>query len=206
MEADIGIVEVSDRLAVGCPRLDEILTAANFRLQPMTDRRFQLHRAEESIGGRGKRGLEIVVFDENTQISYSNTNLSGGEGFQAALALVLGLSDVVQETSGGIKLDAIFIEEGFGSLDEGSLEVALDTLLDLSGEKRVVGLISHTEQVKSSITAGFDIEKTPMGLLFDQECLWLDMVGYTQRVRGSILPVSVGDTLPSAFNEWRIVA
>ena len=143
--------------------LDEILVAANQRLQPMTDGRFQLHRAEESVGGRGKRGLEIVVFDENTQISCSTTTLSGGEGFQAALALALGLSDVVQQTSGGIKLDAIFIDEGFGSLDEDSLEVALETLLDLSGEKRVVGLISHTEQVKASIKAGFDIEKTPNG-------------------------------------------
>lgn len=143
--------------------LDEILSAANQRLQPMTDGRFQLHRAEESVGGRGKRGLEIVVFDENTQVSCSTTTLSGGEGFQAALALALGLSDVVQETSGGIKLDAIFIDEGFGSLDEDSLEVALDTLLDLSGEKRAVGLISHTEMVKASITAGFDIEKTPNG-------------------------------------------
>lgn len=143
--------------------LDETLVAANQRLQPMTDGRFQLHRAEETVGGRGKRGLDIVVFDENTQDSCSTKTLSGGEGFQAALALALGLSDVVQETSGGIKLDAIFIDEGFGSLDEASLEVALDTLQDLRSEKRVVGLISHTEMVKSSITAGFDIEKTPNG-------------------------------------------
>lgn len=143
--------------------LDEILLAANQRLQPMTDGRFQLHRAEESVGGRGKRGLDIVVFDENTQESCSTATLSGGEGFQAALALALGLSDVVQETSGGIKLDAIFIDEGFGSLDEDSLQIALDTLLELSGEKRVVGLISHTELVQSAITAGFDIEKTPNG-------------------------------------------
>lgn len=143
--------------------LDEILIAANQRLQPMTDGRYQLHRKEGTVGGRGKRGLDIEVFDENTQDSRSTTTLSGGEGFQAALALALGLSDVVQETSGGIKLDAIFIDEGFGSLDEGSLEVALDTLLELSGEKRVVGLISHTEMVKASITAGFDIEKTSNG-------------------------------------------
>jgi exonuclease SbcC len=70
---------------------------------------------------------------------------------------------VVEQNSGGIKLDAIFIDEGFGSLDEETLDTALDSLCSLSGEKRAVGLISHTEQVKALITAGFDIEKTPNG-------------------------------------------
>lgn len=142
---------------------DEILDAANLRLRPMTNHRYQLHRPIETTGGRTKRGLDIAVFDANTEKSRSTTSLSGGEGFQASLALALGLSDVVQQNSGGIKLDAIFIDEGFGTLDQETLDTALDTLCSLTGEMRAVGLISHTEQVKNLITAGFDIEVTPCG-------------------------------------------
>lgn len=142
---------------------DEILDAANLRLGPMTNQRYQLHRPVETTGGRTKRGLDIAVFDSNTEKSRSTTSLSGGEGFQASLALALGLSDVVQQNSGGIKLDAIFIDEGFGTLDQETLDTALDTLCSLTGEMRAVGLISHTEQVKTLITAGFDIEGTPSG-------------------------------------------
>lgn len=142
---------------------DEVLAAANLRLAPMTNQRYQLHRPSETTGGRAKRGLEIAVFDANTEKSRSTTSLSGGEGFQASLALALGLSDVVQQNSGGIKLDAIFIDEGFGTLDQETLDTALDTLCSLTGEMRAVGLISHTEQVKTLITAGFDIEVTPSG-------------------------------------------
>jgi len=142
---------------------DEILDAANLRLGPMTNHRYQLHRPIEKTGGRTKRGLDIAVFDANTEKSRSTTSLSGGEGFQASLALALGLSDVVQQNSGGIKLDAIFIDEGFGTLDQETLDTALDTLCSLVGEKRAVCLISHTEQVKDLITEGFDIEVTPGG-------------------------------------------
>lgn len=142
---------------------DEVLEAANLRLGPMTNHRYQLHRPQESIGGRSKRGLDIAVFDANTEKSRSTTSLSGGEGFQASLALALGLSDVVQQNSGGIKLDAIFIDEGFGTLDQETLDTALETLCELTSEKRAVGLISHTDQVKNLITEGFDIEVTPSG-------------------------------------------
>ncbi|MBL4812839.1 MAG: exonuclease SbcC, partial [Rhodobacteraceae bacterium] len=142
---------------------DEVLSAANLRLGPMTNQRYQLHRPVETTGGRTKRGLDIAVFDANTEKSRSTTSLSGGEGFQASLALALGLSDVVQQNSGGIKLDAIFIDEGFGTLDQETLDTALDTLCALAGERRAVGLISHTEQVKNLITEGFDIEVTPSG-------------------------------------------
>ena len=142
---------------------DEILDATNLRLGPMTNQRYQLHRPVETTGGRTKRGLDIAVFDSNTEKSRSTTSLSGGEGFQASLALALGLSDVVQQNSGGIKLDAIFIDEGFGTLDQETLETALDTLCSLTSEMRAVGLISHTEQVKSLIRAGFDIVVTPSG-------------------------------------------
>ena len=142
---------------------DDILDAANLRLGPMTNHRYQLHRPVENTGGRSKRGLDIAVFDSNTERSRSTKSLSGGEGFQASLALALGLSDVVQQNGGGIKLEAIFIDEGFGTLDEETLNTALDTLCNLTGEMRAVGLISHTEQVKALITEGFDIEVTPAG-------------------------------------------
>ena len=142
---------------------DEVLVAANQRLGPMTGGRYQLLRPHDAVGGRQKRGLDIAVFDANTEKSRPTKTLSGGEGFQASLALALGLSDVVQQNSGGIKLDAIFIDEGFGTLDEDTLNTALETLYELTNEKRSVGLISHTEQVKSMITEGFDIEVTPSG-------------------------------------------
>ena len=142
---------------------DEVLVAANQRLGPMTDGRYQLLRPDDVVGGRQKRGLDIAVFDANTEKSRPTKTLSGGEGFQASLALALGLSDVVQQNSGGIKLDAIFIDEGFGTLDEDTLNTALETLYELTNDKRSVGLISHTEQVKSMITEGFDIEVTPSG-------------------------------------------
>lgn len=142
---------------------DEVLVAANLRLGPMSNHRYQLHRPEDVSGGVSKRGLDIAVHDANTEKSRSTKTLSGGEGFQASLALALGLSDVVQQNSGGIKLDAIFIDEGFGTLDDETLNTALETLHSLTNEMRAVGLISHTEQVKSLITAGFDIEVTPSG-------------------------------------------
>lgn len=164
-----GLVNGDNDLKVRLPdfaiaaMFDEILDASNQRLGPMTNHRFQLHRPVEKTGGRSKRGLDIAVFDANTEKSRSTTSLSGGEGFQASLALALGLSDVVQQNSGGIKLDAIFIDEGFGTLDQETLDTALETLCSLTGEMRAVGLISHTEQVKNLITEGFDIEVTPSG-------------------------------------------
>lgn len=142
---------------------DEVLQAANHRLGPMTDGRYQLTRPDNTGSGRRKQGLDIAVFDGNTEKTRPTKTLSGGEGFQASLALALGLSDVVQRNSGGIKLDAIFIDEGFGTLDEDTLTVALETLYELTNDMRSVGLISHTEQVKTMITEGFDIEVSPSG-------------------------------------------
>ncbi|MCB1359065.1 MAG: SMC family ATPase, partial [Maritimibacter sp.] len=142
---------------------DEVLSAANQRLGPMTDGRYQLLRPEITGGGRQKQGLDIAVFDGNTERARPTKTLSGGEGFQASLALALGLSDVVQRNAGGIKMDAIFIDEGFGTLDEDTLNTALETLYELTNDMRSVGLISHTEQVKAMITEGFDVEATPSG-------------------------------------------
>jgi len=103
--------------------------------------------------------LEIVAYDAYTDRLRDAHTLSGGESFMAALSLALGLSDVVQQRAGGIKLDVIFIDEGFGSLDEETLDNALLTLREMVGNNRAVGVISHVETVKQQIQAGFDISK-----------------------------------------------
>ncbi|MEJ0058414.1 MAG: SbcC/MukB-like Walker B domain-containing protein [Terricaulis sp.] len=141
---------------------DHVLEAANLRLQPMSSHRYSLQRADEAKGN-ARRGLGISVFDLHTGRSRATTTLSGGETFLAALSLALGLSDVVESLSGGIRLDTIFIDEGFGSLDSETLDQALQTLQDLVGQSRTVGLISHVELVQQAIPHGFSIEKSATG-------------------------------------------
>lgn len=141
---------------------DRVLEAANLRLGPMSRQRYTLQREQEGRGG-GKRGLGIAVHDLYTGRPRATSTLSGGESFQAALSLALGLSDVVESLSGGTRLDMIFIDEGFGSLDANSLEEALQILQDLVGQSRALGLISHIEIVQHAIPVGFQIEKTMTG-------------------------------------------
>lgn len=145
---------------------DQVLDAANLRLHPMSDGRYQLERDDEGGKGRAKQGLGIRVHDVHTGTARSTASLSGGETFIAALALALGLSDVVESNAGSIRLDTIFIDEGFGSLDaedSGTLDQVLQTLGDTTGHSRAVGLISHVGMVKDAIPNGFQIEKTPRG-------------------------------------------
>ncbi|MEG3619812.1 SMC family ATPase [Magnetovibrio sp. PR-2] len=143
---------------------DHVLEAANLRLTPMSGGRYLLQRSEEGQEkGRGKRGLGIAVFDTNTGRQRSTETLSGGESFLAALSLALGLSDVVQNTRGAVRLDTIFIDEGFGSLDPVSLDQALQTLQELTSGSRSVGIISHVDLVKQEIPQGFLIDKTLKG-------------------------------------------
>jgi exonuclease SbcC len=142
---------------------DRVLKAANLRLEPMTSGRYSLEREHEAGKGSGRRGLGIAVHDVHTGRPRATSTLSGGETFMAALALALGLSDVVESNSGGIRLDTIFIDEGFGSLDTETLDQALQTLQDLVGESRAVGLISHVELVQQTIPNGFQIQKSLTG-------------------------------------------
>jgi len=143
---------------------DHVLEAANLRLTPMSGGRYTLERGQEGQEkGRGKRGLGIAVFDTNTGRQRSTQTLSGGESFMAALALALGLSDIVQNTRGAVRLDTIFIDEGFGSLDPDSLDQALQTLQELTSGSRSVGIISHVDLVKQEIPHGFQIDKTLNG-------------------------------------------
>lgn len=142
---------------------DRVLEAANLRLGPMTSGRYRLEREQEAVKGGGRRGLGIAVHDIHTGRARATSTLSGGETFMAALALALGLSDIVESVSGGIHLDAIFIDEGFGSLDSEALNQALQTLQDIVGQSRAVGLISHVDAVQQAIPNGFFISKSMSG-------------------------------------------
>ena len=142
---------------------DRVLEAANLRLGPMTSGRYTLEREQDAGKGAGRRGLGIAVFDIHTGRARATSTLSGGETFMAALSLALGLSDVVESVSGGIHLDAIFIDEGFGSLDSEALSQALQTLQDIVGQSRAVGLISHVDTVQQAIPNGFFISKSMSG-------------------------------------------
>ena len=143
--------------------LDDVLLEASHRLQLMSKGRYRLLRKEERAKGNTASGLELEVEDAYTAKVRSVATLSGGESFMAALSMALGLSDVVQAYAGGIKLDTLFIDEGFGSLDQDSLELAIRTLMDLQSAGRMVGVISHVTEMKEQIGSRIDIVKSAMG-------------------------------------------
>ena len=147
---------------------DLVLEAANQRFDRMSRGRFALLRKYQGGDGRARAGLDIEVYDAHTDQKRDAHTLSGGEGFLASLSLALGLSDVVQAEAGGVKLDAIFIDEGFGHLDDETLDVALDTLRDLVGQDRAVGIISHVEAVKEQIPNGFDVVRQTQGSVISE--------------------------------------
>lgn len=150
-----------ETFAIGA-MFDQVLETANLRFGPMTANRYQLERDLEGAG-RGRRGLGIQVFDIYTGKARPTTTLSGGETFIAALALALGLADVVESASGKVRLDTIFIDEGFGSLDtengSGTLDQVLQVLNSLVSQNRAVGLISHVPLVQEAIPNGFYVRK-----------------------------------------------
>jgi exonuclease SbcC len=142
---------------------ERVLRAANLRLRAMSQGRYALLRKIESGDGRSKMGLELEVTDSYTGKGRGAGSLSGGESFMASLALALGLSDVVQQTAGGVRLDAMFIDEGFGSLDPEVLELAVRTLQDMAGANRVIGIISHVSELRERIDKQVWVEKTKAG-------------------------------------------
>lgn len=143
--------------------LDDVLLEASHRLQLMSKGRYRLLRKEERAKGNKASGLELEVEDAYTSKVRPVATLSGGESFMAALSMALGLSDVVQAYAGGIKLDTLFIDEGFGSLDQDSLDLAVRTLMDLQSSGRMIGVISHVSEMKEQIGTRLDINKSAIG-------------------------------------------
>lgn len=130
---------------------DRILRRANLRLLTMSSGQYELKRQEEAENKKEKAGLELNVIDHYNGSMRSVKTLSGGESFMASLSLALGLSDEIQSHAGGIRLDAMFVDEGFGSLDEESLDLALRALQSLTDGNRIVGIISHVSELKERI-------------------------------------------------------
>jgi len=129
----------------------------------MTSSRFELLRREEAADLRSQTGLEIDVLDHYTGRVRPVTTLSGGESFKASLSLALGLSDVIQSAAGGVEIDTLFVDEGFGALDAESLEQAIQTLVGLAEGNRLIGIISHVEELKERIDRQIVVEKTTGG-------------------------------------------
>ena len=144
--------------------LDDVTRKANIRLSVMSGGRYQLQRAlGERADARKKAGLDLEVMDSYTGKARPASTLSGGETFLASLSLALGLADVVQEYAGGVRLDSMFIDEGFGSLDQETLDLALKTLAGLQGQNRLIGIISHLSELEERITTRLRVDRTKKG-------------------------------------------
>ncbi len=142
---------------------DRIIARANTRFMLMSDGQYELKRRECAENNRSQSGLELDVIDHYNGTERSVRTLSGGEAFKASLSLALGLSDEIQSSAGGIRLDTMFVDEGFGSLDETSLSQAIDTLVKLSDNCRLVGIISHVAELKERIDRRIVVTKDRVG-------------------------------------------
>lgn len=149
----------------------QVVAAANRRLELLTNGMFVLRCRKETTDLRGQSGLELDVYDSNTGFWRDVKSLSGGESFLASLALALGLSDIVQAQNGGIALDAMFIDEGFGTLDETTLRQAMQLLAKLADGTRLIGVISHVPEMKTSISSQIRITKTECGSKITLFCI-----------------------------------
>jgi DNA repair protein SbcC/Rad50 len=143
--------------------LEEVLAATTLRLRVMSRGRYELRRTLDAADARSAGGLDLEVFDHYTGSTRAVSTLSGGESFLASLALALGLSDAVQSYAGGTRLDAIFVDEGFGTLDPEALDFAIRTLKDLQRGGRMVGIISHVAELKEWIDARLELKPTQAG-------------------------------------------
>ena len=142
---------------------DRILRKANVRLMTMTGGQYELVRKKDQDTRQGKVGLDLNVTDHYNGSQRSVKTLSGGESFMASLSLALGLSDEIQARAGGIQLDAMFVDEGFGSLDEEALNQAVKVLNGLAGGNRMVGIISHVAELKERIDRKIVVKKDRTG-------------------------------------------
>lgn len=142
---------------------DRIIRRANVRLMVMSGGQYELKRRVNAENNRSQAGLELDVIDHYNGSERSVKTLSGGESFKASLALALGLSDEIQSSAGGIRLDTMFVDEGFGSLDEESLEQAVNALVGLTQGNRLVGIISHVSELKNRIDKQIVVTKEKSG-------------------------------------------
>lgn len=145
---------------------DNIIRRANLRLKIMTDGKYELRRRQEFTDRRSSLGLELNVKDFYTGRERFVESLSGGEQFQASLALALGLADEIQNSAGGIKLDTMFIDEGFGTLDSDTLNKAMKALEDLSKSNKLIGIISHVNELEDRIQNKIRVSKDSFGKSF----------------------------------------
>lgn len=142
---------------------DRIISRANTRLMIMTGGQYDLIRREEALSKVGQSGLDLDIIDHYNGTTRSVKSLSGGESFKASLALALGLSDEIQSSAGGIQLDTMFIDEGFGSLDEDSLAQAMNALASLASSNKLIGIISHVGELKQKIDKQIIVKKDKTG-------------------------------------------
>ncbi len=162
-----GMVSGKEKIAletyIQAAYLDRITRRASTRLMAMTSGQYELIRKTEGSNFKTQSGLELDVVDHYNGTTRSVKTLSGGESFKAALSLALGISDEIQSSSGGIRLDSMFVDEGFGSLDEESLEGAIRELNKLTEGKRIVGIISHVNELKERIDKKIVVSKAKCG-------------------------------------------
>lgn len=149
---------------------DGIIAAANRRLLPISGGQYELYRQEDSLGKKSNNFLDLEVLDNYTGHRRPVGNLSGGESFKASLSLALGLSDTVSSNLGGVQMDALFVDEGFGTLDRKSIDSAMEILLNLTGSNKLVGIISHREELMENIPQQIKVKKTKDGSQITVEC------------------------------------
>lgn len=143
--------------------LAEVLECANQQLYQLTKGRYRFELKQETGRSKGNTGLEINVYDDNAGATRSSHTLSGGESFIAALSLALGLAEVIQNQAGGVAIEALFIDEGFGSLDEEALEMAMEALEGIENAGRMIGIISHVRELKERIPQQIIVETSGTG-------------------------------------------
>ena len=160
----IGSVKLDFETFVQRQYFKQIIQAANQRLIRMTSGEFLLQcRQIEHLGSQGQAGLDLDVYDMAGDSVRDVRTLSGGESFMASLSMALGLSDIVQNTAGAVSIETMFVDEGFGALDDEAREEAIRALSDLAGERRLVGIISHVNELKEQIERKLVITKTEHG-------------------------------------------
>lgn len=143
--------------------LEQIILSANERLKNLSNGQFHLIRSDRQEARGKQSGLGLDVYDAYTGQTRDVKTMSGGEKFNASLCLALGMADVIQSFQGNVSIDTMFIDEGFGSLDEESLNKSIETLIDLQKSGRMIGVISHMQELKAAIPAILEVEKSKEG-------------------------------------------